>query len=94
MLENADFVLTDGGSIQEESFYLGVPCLILRTETERDEGLGANAKICGFDKEIVDSFLDNYTDYTTGAKVENSEPSRIALEYFQRRSSTERQIDS
>lgn len=94
LLENADFVLTDGGSIQEESFYLDVPCLILRTETERDEGLGANAKICGFDKEIVSSFLNNYSDYTMGAKVENCEPSRIVLEYFQRRSSTERKIDS
>jgi len=42
-LSRARFVLTDGGSIQEESFYLRKPCLILRNRTERNEGIGKNA---------------------------------------------------
>jgi len=35
LLENSDLILTDSGGIQEESTYLGVQCITLRTTTER-----------------------------------------------------------
>jgi len=45
----AKFVLTDGGSIQEEASYLEKPCLILRNRTERNHGIGKNAMLATWD---------------------------------------------
>lgn len=38
-------LFTDGGSNQEEASMMGLPTLLLRNETERPDGLGANVSI-------------------------------------------------
>lgn len=58
---HAEFIITDGGSIQEESFYFGIPCLLLRMKSERIDGLGENVVLSGFDEERINSFLNNYS---------------------------------
>ena len=35
LLHNAKLVLTDSGGIQEETTYLGIPCITMRENTER-----------------------------------------------------------
>jgi len=40
LLANCKYLVTDGGSIQEESLIFKKPCIILRKRTERQEGLG------------------------------------------------------
>jgi UDP-N-acetylglucosamine 2-epimerase (non-hydrolysing) len=39
MLANCKYLVTDGGSIQEESLVFKKPCILLRNLTERQEGL-------------------------------------------------------
>jgi len=41
LLANSEYLIADGGSIQEESLVFGKPCIILRKKTERPEGLGS-----------------------------------------------------
>ncbi len=47
LMMNCDFVMTDSGGIQEETTVLGIPCLTLRTTTERPSTieLGTNILI-------------------------------------------------
>ena len=54
LLDNALLVITDSGGIQEETTYLGVPCLTLRENTERPItcDIGTN-ELCGLDIEKV-----------------------------------------
>lgn len=63
LLNRCEFVVTDGGSIQEEAFYLGKPCLLLRRYTERKEGLGENVILFGFKKDIADYFINHYLEF-------------------------------
>lgn len=41
MIKNAALILTDSGGIQEEAPTFGVPTLVLRERTERQEGIDA-----------------------------------------------------
>jgi UDP-N-acetylglucosamine 2-epimerase (non-hydrolysing) len=57
MLAAAPYVVTDGGSIQEECARLGVPTLLWRDRTERPDGIGANVVLSRYDDEVVGAFL-------------------------------------
>lgn len=57
MVAEAPYVLTDGGSIQEECALLGVPTLLWRKVSERPDGIGANVVVSGFDRATIDAFL-------------------------------------
>lgn len=63
LLHGAQFVITDGGSNQEECHYLGKPCLILRNVTERSEGLGGSCVLAKFDPGIINQFMSDPMSY-------------------------------
>lgn len=80
LIAGAEYVISDGGSIQEECHYLDVPCLVMRSETERMEGLGQNVRLSDFDPASIDDFLANYATLRAGKRVESIEPSKRILE--------------
>jgi UDP-N-acetylglucosamine 2-epimerase (non-hydrolysing) len=58
LLARSAYVISDGGSNQEECHYLGKPCLILRDTTERMEGLdGGCCLLSRFDQPVIERFL-------------------------------------
>ncbi len=80
LMRKSEFVITDSGGNQEEVFYLGVPCFILRKVTERTEGLGKNVVLAGtsFEKSLT-SFVHDYEKYRSGPLVLSSSPSKIVV---------------
>jgi UDP-N-acetylglucosamine 2-epimerase (non-hydrolysing) len=57
ILAQAEYLVTDGGSNQEEAYYLGKPCLLMRRKTERIEGLGQNVLLAPHPLREIDAFL-------------------------------------
>ncbi|MBI5512260.1 MAG: UDP-N-acetylglucosamine 2-epimerase (non-hydrolyzing) [Deltaproteobacteria bacterium] len=73
LMESAAVVLTDSGGIQEESTFLGVPCLTLRANTERPVTVsqGTNTLV-GEDLSRVPALLEDVLAgrYKKGAAIE------------------------
>lgn len=82
LLNGSEFVITDGGSNQEELSYLGKPALLFREVTERIEGLGENVVISSFDTETVMEFLKKYKEKQTSFKKVNESPSQVIVNYL------------
>jgi UDP-N-acetylglucosamine 2-epimerase (non-hydrolysing) len=79
---DANFMITDGGSNQEELSYLGIPTILFRDETERKEGLGENIVLSKFDKEVIEEFVENYEDYRRRPLFEEVSPSKEIVDYL------------
>jgi len=59
LVKESRFVLTDSGSIQEETTYMHIPCLTMRDNTERPSTveMGTN-KLVGRDKKVITKAVD------------------------------------
>ena len=79
LLAAAPFVVTDGGSIQEECALLGVPTLLWRDRTERPDGLDANIVLGHHDRAISRRFLDNVESYRRTPLTPDVSPSEQIL---------------
>lgn len=80
LMSRAKFLMTDGGSNQEESAQLGIPCLLLRKSTERRDGVGENVELSNLDwNRIVEFAVENRTSqWTVGVSLgPGAAPSKI-----------------
>jgi UDP-N-acetylglucosamine 2-epimerase (non-hydrolysing) len=82
LLQDAQFVISDGGSNQEECSYLGIPVLLLRDVTERKEGLGENIVISHYNKAIITDFIANIAKYRKAPSIDSlGSPTEIIVEH-------------
>jgi len=82
LIDQSEFIVTDGGSNQEESFYLGKPCLLLRKTTERTEGIEKNVVISHYDESKILGFVKNYTQYRTNPLRKSYSPTKMIIDYI------------
>lgn len=80
LIRNSEFLITDGGSNQEEAYYMGLPCLLVRNYTERIEGLGENVVLSKNNKKIIKDFMSDYQKYKRKEIRYKKRPSKIVVE--------------
>ena len=81
LLMNTKFVLTDSGGIQEETTYLGIPCLTLRPNTERPititEGTNELVSLDNLELRIMEASTGNWKKGTVPELWDGMTASRI-----------------
>ncbi len=80
MVAAAPFVITDGGSIQEECAMLGVPALLWRDSTDRPDGLGDNVVLSHYDESVVGEFLRDPQRYRRPGRMPGVSPTEQILD--------------
>ncbi|HTP80484.1 MAG TPA: UDP-N-acetylglucosamine 2-epimerase (non-hydrolyzing) [Bacteroidota bacterium] len=72
LMENAKLIITDSGGIQEETTYLGIPCLTMRKNTERPSTVevGTN-QLCGED---FDRLMEKVNEILAGKQKRGTIP--------------------
>jgi len=79
LMSRSKFIVTDSGGLQEESAYLGIPCLVHRLTTERNEGLGKNVVLSYYDDVRVKDFLSKPEKYRTPGLASQISPTELIV---------------
>ena len=80
LLEKSEFVITDGGSNQEECYYLGKPCILFRKKTERDEGIAENVLLSNLNWPLIETFVADYKNYQRPPVTPKISPSKLIID--------------
>lgn len=84
VLAGSEFIATDSGGNQQEAYFLGKPCLILRKSVEGAEGVGENAVIAGENIEVIKNFVENYKTRRRKKITIKKLPSEIITDYIEK----------
>ena len=85
VVRNAELIVTDGGGLQEDAYFLGIPTIIHRKVTERPDGIGINAELSGFDAKNVEKFLATHKSKKDLQKnTKNVSPSKIVVDHLRK----------
>jgi UDP-N-acetylglucosamine 2-epimerase (non-hydrolysing) len=79
LMRNSSFVISDGGGNQEELSYLGVPTLLMRKATERQEGLNQTATLCCYEESKLVLFLNQLSSVRPPISRSSPSPTRIIV---------------
>lgn len=69
LLLRSKFLMTDGGSNQEEAAMLGLPTILLRRATERMDGLGDTVVLSCLDSDLIRDFVVRNARATWAVRV-------------------------
>lgn len=81
LVKNSEFVASDGGGLQKETYLMNKPMLILRKRTEQEPGVGENSYLSELNIKNIEYFIDNYKKFKR-KKVLGGSPTEIILDYF------------
>lgn len=83
LIVGCSFLMTDGGSNQEEAAMLGVPTILLRKNTERMDGVGTNVVISELDAGRLKNFVHEYNQKTWISRaIDKNSPSKLIAQWF------------
>jgi UDP-N-acetylglucosamine 2-epimerase (non-hydrolysing) len=80
LLMDADLVITDSGGLQEELAFFGIPGIIHRRNTERQDGLGANLSLSLWKIENLKVFIGEYSKYQRPQMTLKTSPSEKSIQ--------------
>lgn len=84
LLVGSRFLMTDGGSNQEEAAMMGLPTLLLRRTTERGDGLGTNVELSALEPARIRDFVAQHAERTWDLQaVLDGSPSRRVVDVLQ-----------
>jgi UDP-N-acetylglucosamine 2-epimerase (non-hydrolysing) len=84
LMANSMFIISDGGSIQEETYYLNKPCLIMRKKTERQIGLNVTSFLSKFNLKRIEFFMKSYDTFYRPGIINDWQPTKIVVDYLEK----------
>lgn len=86
ILKTARFLVTDSGGSQEECAALGIPCVVHRVATERQDGLSEGSVVLsGMRVDVLEAFLADPGRYRRTGTSDHPSPSEVIVDDFRAR---------